>query len=192
MARTKEFDESEALDRALDLFWKDGFRAASLSRILEVMGIGKGSFYATFESKERLFRRALDRYIAERFRVFEDLCEGKGPREAIEAQFEMIASECRGQDRDRGCLVLNTALEVAPEDESIAHVVRGTLKRHEAFLATLVEAGRKSGEVAEGAPADEVARALMAQIIAMRAYARSGMPRTAIDSFRRSALALLD
>lgn len=191
MARTKQFDEDEALDRALELFWRDGFRAASLSRLLEAMGIGKGSFYATFESKEQVFRRALDRYVSERFAAFEAIAAERGPRAALEEQFALIVAECQGKNRDRGCLVLNTALELAPEDEGIAKVIRSSLRRHEAMMADLIEAGRRQGDVrGEGTPG-ELARALMGQIIAMRAYARSGMPRAAIESFHRTALGLL-
>ncbi|MHA3700826.1 TetR/AcrR family transcriptional regulator [Jatrophihabitans sp. YIM 134969] len=60
--RPREFDLDEALDRAVDVFWRQGYEATSLTDLTEAMGIGKPSLYAAFGNKEQLFGRALERY----------------------------------------------------------------------------------------------------------------------------------
>ena len=60
--RPREFDADEALDRALEIFWRKGYEGASLAELTEAMGINRPSLYAAFGNKEALFRRALDRY----------------------------------------------------------------------------------------------------------------------------------
>jgi AcrR family transcriptional regulator len=60
--RPREFDCDEALDRALEVFWRKGYEGASLAELTEAMGINRPSLYAAFGNKEALFRRALDRY----------------------------------------------------------------------------------------------------------------------------------
>lgn len=60
--RPRGFDADEALDRALLVFWEQGYEGASLATLTEAMGISTASMYATFGNKEQLFRKALERY----------------------------------------------------------------------------------------------------------------------------------
>ena len=62
MARTKEFDRIEVLDRATDLFWEKGYESTSMQDLVETMGIGRASLYDTFGSKQELFAEVLERY----------------------------------------------------------------------------------------------------------------------------------
>ena len=62
MARQKEFDREEALDRAMAAFWSKGYAATSIEDLVAHMGIQRGSLYGTFGDKRRLFLAALDRY----------------------------------------------------------------------------------------------------------------------------------
>jgi len=62
VARTKEFDPDSALRAAMDLFWRKGYEATSMQDLVDGLGIGRGSIYATFGSKHELYLRALDRY----------------------------------------------------------------------------------------------------------------------------------
>ena len=63
MARHKEFDPDVALDRALELFWERGYEATSMADLVDHLGIGRASLYATFGSKHELYLKALDRYL---------------------------------------------------------------------------------------------------------------------------------
>ncbi len=62
MARTKEFDPDAALQSALELFWRRGYEATSVADLVEHLGIGRASIYATFGNKHELYLKALDRY----------------------------------------------------------------------------------------------------------------------------------
>ncbi len=62
MPRVKEFDPDQALDRAMELFWRKGYEATSVQDLVEHMGINRFSLYDTFGSKHELFMAALDRY----------------------------------------------------------------------------------------------------------------------------------
>src|SRR5437588_13033177 len=61
--RPRAFDRDAALDRALGLFWTQGFEGTSIADLTEALDINPPSLYAAFGSKEELFREALDRYI---------------------------------------------------------------------------------------------------------------------------------
>ena len=62
--RPRDFDLDEALDRAMRLFWRNGYLGTSISDLTEAMGISRASLYAAFGSKEKLYKKALDRYGA--------------------------------------------------------------------------------------------------------------------------------
>ena len=66
MGRPREFDVEQALDQALEVFWRNGYEGASISELTQAMGISPPSLYAAFGNKEGLFRKTLDRYIAKR------------------------------------------------------------------------------------------------------------------------------
>jgi TetR/AcrR family transcriptional repressor of nem operon len=63
MPRVPEFDRSDVLDRALDLFWSNGYEATSISKLLEVMSLNRGSLYSTFHDKRGLFREIMAHYV---------------------------------------------------------------------------------------------------------------------------------
>ena len=60
--RPRAFDIDEALEQALQVFWRKGYLGTSLTDLTEAMGINRPSLYATFGNKEALFRKVLDRY----------------------------------------------------------------------------------------------------------------------------------
>ncbi len=62
MARPREFNEEKALDRAMRVFWTQGYEGTSLHDLLGAMGISKSSFYETFGSKRDLFMRSLEHF----------------------------------------------------------------------------------------------------------------------------------
>src|SRR5262252_1533238 len=61
--RPRAFDIDDALDRALEVFWRKGYEGASLPDLTKAMGINRPSLYAAFGNKEALFRRAIERYV---------------------------------------------------------------------------------------------------------------------------------
>ena len=92
MGRPKEFDEHEALMKAMRLFWVHGYKATSIQDLVDGMGIGRGSLYGTFGGKRSLFMRALRHYDQERAKqCYKDLSTSKPPRQAVLKPFESVA-----------------------------------------------------------------------------------------------------
>ena len=120
MARVLEFDRSKVLDKALVLFWRKGYQAASLSELLEAMNIGRGSFYATFGDKRSLFVECLDLFGKRTKEFLLRAREKEPPLDALRRFFEYTAAEQRGQRCEWGCMMINTVLELASVDDDLS------------------------------------------------------------------------
>jgi TetR/AcrR family transcriptional repressor of nem operon len=146
MARPREFDRDQALDRAVEVFWARGYERTSVEDLTESMGIQRGSLYAAFGDKHRLFLEALDRYEERFYRGMLELLDRAPAREAIESVFRRVVSECACASGGKGCLITNTAVALAEDDPETAARVRANLRRVEsAFEAALLRAEASGG-----------------------------------------------
>jgi TetR/AcrR family transcriptional repressor of nem operon len=187
----KQFDPRAALGAARDAFWEGGYEATSMSELLERMGIQKGSFYATFESKRAVLLESLRDYTREAQERFAALHQEASPRAALHRHLESLGEDACSAAGRRGCFAINAALELAPRDPEVRAIVRRALDAHERHYRTLLEAARSHGELPADLDPVATARALMTLVIGMRALARVGVPRAVIESARASALALV-
>jgi len=151
VGRPKEFDEEEALKRAMEVFWSHGYEATSVQDLLDAMGINRGSLYGTFGDKHALFTAAIDHYGRTVTRGIEDSLDGSGsPLGNIRKLLGRMAV-LAADDKCRGCLATNTVIELAPHDPKVAEAVKSLLLRVEkAFQRALeraVECGELSGDV---------------------------------------------
>src|ERR1051325_10236665 len=121
MGRPREFDREKALDRAMQLFWCKGYEATSVQDLLNVMGINRGSFYDTFGDKRSLFLASIDRYN-ETFlaKLRAELNAPGSAKRAIVRTIEELASRAASDAQRRGCLMTNSAVELAPHDAEAA------------------------------------------------------------------------
>jgi TetR/AcrR family transcriptional regulator, transcriptional repressor for nem operon len=191
MARAREFDNAVVLDAATDCFWRQGYAATSVRDLGEAMGLVPASLYNAFGSKHALFALCLDRYLDRNMRErIERLEATQAPRAAIEAFLNEIVA--RSLADPRGCLLVNSALEVAPHDAMIASVIAARLDELEAFFHRCVLAGQRDGSVAAAPCARDVARLLMTTVMGLRVLARSKPEPALLRGAARQALALLD
>ena len=192
MARTKEFEPERALTRAMDLFWRRGYEATSVHDLLEEMGIGRGSMYDTFGDKRALFLAALDRFEETRVSRADEILEGSASAvEGIRRLFETTIEGLVSYEPRRGCLLANTAVELAPHDEQVAGRISRYVRRTEdAFERALVR-GRATGEIPADKDPKALARFLVSTLHGVRVLARAGVDRAVLDDSVRTALEVL-
>jgi TetR/AcrR family transcriptional repressor of nem operon len=192
MARPREFDEDAALDAAVRCFWLHGYEATSVRDLATSMGITGASLYNAFGDKRSLHQMAFDRYvdrsIADRIRR----CETLAPRAAIDAFFGEILTRSLGDPECKGCMLVNTALDVTPNDPELRAAVAGVLVRIEMFFLGRVRAGQFDGSIAGALPANDLARHLLGALMGVRVLARVRPERDLLEGIVRSATALLD
>jgi TetR/AcrR family transcriptional repressor of nem operon len=193
MARVKAFDEQRAIDAAVDCFWARGYEATSVRDLADSMGIGGTSLYNAYGDKRALFARSLERYANRSMRErIARLEASHRPKQAIRAFVaEIVDRSLKDPDR-KGCLLINSALDVAPHDTEIGAVVAGYLDEIRAFFRRNVEAARKAGQIPKRIDADQIADHLLGVVAGIRVLARTGARRKALEAVARPALALLD
>ena len=183
MARTKEFEPEKALKRATDLFWARGYEATSVQDLLDCMGIGRGSLYGTFGDKRALFLAALDRYEEARFSsMAAALDDAPGSaREAVVEVVERTVATLAGDERRRGCLIANSAVELAPHDAEVGRRISGHLRRTEDLLHRVLVRAQASGEVSPDRAPRALARFLVNNLQGLRVMARAGATKEVMD-----------
>lgn len=191
MARTKEFDQEQALDAAMHLFWERGYEATSIQELVDATGVQRQSLYDTFGSKHEMFLQSLLRYQMLEGRQVRDLTKRhpKGGLPLIRAIFESCASHtvCDA----RGCFVVNCAAELGSSDESVAKTVRiGRDGMEELFARCLVQA-RNAHELKSSSSESALAQFLVNAFFGLRIMAKTRPTKAMIDNVVSVTLAAL-
>lgn len=150
MARSLEFNRSAALDKALVLFWRKGYQAASLSDLLRAMAISRSSFYATFGDKRSLYLECLGVFGKRTKDVLLRARNDNTPLDALRSFFEYTATGQPGQRSAWGCMMVNTVLELAGVDDDLSARASSLLAEMQAeFEKYLRDAGLAPERAAE-------------------------------------------
>lgn len=145
MGRSKEFDESVVLQKAMKLFWEQGYEKTSMNDLVEHMGIHRRSLYDTFGDKHTLFLRAVDYYqelIKREIQI--KIAHTKTSKQAIQLVFESVIEGYN--DSPRGCLMVNSATEMALYDKEVEERVEKAFMEAEEMLIDIVRKGQETGE----------------------------------------------
>ncbi|MEV2219850.1 TetR/AcrR family transcriptional regulator [Nocardia vinacea] len=124
MGRPRQFDESNLLDAATELFWSKGFDETSVEDVSRATGVGNGSIYAAYGNKRGLFLTAFERYCERRARfVREVVTSAPGtPRAAVRALFRAVIDDCAAHPDRRGCLMINSIAQLGTRIPEVATI----------------------------------------------------------------------
>jgi len=142
MARPREFDPDAALEGALDIFWRQGFKATNLPELLSAMGLSRGSFYKAFSDKEHVYLMALDRYDTQVVGATVAHLAATNAPTAWEGLSFLFEAEDLGR---RGCFICNAMVELAPDHPEVAlKTARMAERLRAAIAAFLVRHGKRA------------------------------------------------
>lgn len=121
MPRLREFDEQIVLERAMLLFWAQGYETTSMRDLQAAMGISSSSLYETFGDKRSIFLAALARYCAiEQARICQMAADAPDPRSFIEMLFLSLDHVLETGAGEHGSLAFNTMVEFGTRDPDVA------------------------------------------------------------------------
>jgi TetR/AcrR family transcriptional repressor of nem operon len=193
LARPREFEEEEVLDAAIECFWRRGLEATSGRDLAEATGVNQPSLYNAFGDKRELFARALERYATRSMRERIERLERKyPPKDAIQTFFRELVSRTLADPDHRGCLIVNSALEVAPHDAELRAVIASYLGEIEGFFRRNLERLSESSELSSSLDPKDAARLFLGVLLGVRVAARAKPDRALLEGMIRPALALLE
>ncbi len=141
IGRPREFDSDAVLDAAVNLFRQKGYGATSVSDIVEHTGLSKSSLYGAFGSKDALYEKALERYLAGHCETVEDaLLNGSRGLADIDDFFFEVETQVEQQEI-QGCLAVNTATELRTTEPAIVQLgIHHREAMRQGFVAALERA----------------------------------------------------
>lgn len=170
----KQYDETEVIEKAMRAFWAHGYTGTSVADLIAATGINRGSLYSAFDGKRRLFLTALRHYDKLHRRDFLARIELEhAPKDAIIEVFTLAAALRGNGTTPAGCLLVNTAIELAPHDEEVAGLVQSSFDDVEDFFKRMVERAKRERTVPQSLSASPAAKALLGLFLGLRVLARS-------------------
>ncbi len=184
MPRPRLFDEEEVLERAMRTFWAKGYRDTSVEDLVAATGVRAGSLYNAFPGgKHALFLAALERYsrLVVPVKLGELAGDAAGVPE-IRAYFDGLVADLTTREGRAGCLMVNSAVELANDDSDVARAVTAHMRRLE---RNATRALRNAG-----VPDPEArARLLVATAFGLMVVGKTGASEEVLTAIVDSALA---
>jgi len=176
MARPVEFDESKVLANAMEQFWKEGYEASSVQKLLDCTGINRGTLYNSFGDKDTFFKSCIDQYNANMANYINASLKNDklGAWDAINEYFEQAVLSLSNKHRGMGCLLVNSLCESINYDKEMKKVVRASLAAIRKPLVLRLKEAQKKGKLKKGVSVESAADILMNMLHGLRVNARDG------------------
>jgi AcrR family transcriptional regulator len=186
--RPRSFDRDQALDRAMQVFWRKGYEGASLSDLTKAMGINRPSLYAAFGDKEALFRKAVDRYVQAQESYLQQALNQPTARAVAErlllgAVEQMCAAHCPS-----GCLLVQGALATGETADSVRRELISRRKQLEGAIRRRLQRAKREDDLPTRSDPASLARYLATVNEGMAVQAAGGASRNELRRVAKLAL----
>ncbi len=193
MARPVEFEYDAVLANAMEQFWKEGYEASSVQKLLDVTGINRGTLYNSFGDKDTFFRLCVDRYNTIIKANIEATLGNKGMKalDAIQAYFDVSLLSLPNKQRNLGCLLVNSVCESINWDKDMQKLLRNSLAViRKGFLARAKEL-ENARLLQKGLKAELAADSLMNLLFGLQVQARNGKAPKQLAEMLAAGLAVI-
>jgi TetR/AcrR family transcriptional repressor of nem operon len=178
MARPVEFVYEDVLTNAMEQFWREGFEASSVQKLLDATSINRGTLYNSFGDKDTFFKSCLAQYGK---LIDKDLDaslnnDALAPWPAIEKYFDLAVISATTKRRSMGCLLVNSFCESINYDKDIQKLIKGYYGNIRKALLKRTKEAEKAGQLGKGVNAELAAEVLLNALSGLRVHSREGKP----------------
>lgn len=157
---SKQFDRDQTLDRAVQLFWEQGYEATSMQDLVNAMGINRASLYQTYGNKQQLYLASLERYSATILAHVSGLLNKPGtPLTNLHDLFVHVIEQSL-EGNMHGCFINNTAVELGPHDAKLAEKIRDIWVQFEHLFAARLQQAIEQQQLAADTDPQQLAQVL--------------------------------
>ncbi|SAL30504.1 TetR family transcriptional regulator [Caballeronia sordidicola] len=181
MGRHKQFDEDEALDAALSVFWQNGYEGTSFDDLTKATGVARPGLYAAFGNKEALFRKALDLYGAKYMGFMTEALNEPTSLRVVERILRGSAVLHTMNSAHPGCLGLNGALACSDDAEPIRRELIRRRAATQLALRRRLERAQREGDLPSSVSCATLASFVMAVSQGMAVQAKAGASKKTLD-----------
>jgi AcrR family transcriptional regulator len=187
--RPRGVDRAVALERAMELFWRQGYESTSISDLTRAMGINPPSLYATFGDKERLFLEAVEHYGCKAERSPESILqEAPSARAGVDQLLQSAARAFTDASHPPGCMVVSAATNCSASAAHVQAALAARRRRTEAGIRKCLERGMKAGELPARTDCAALAKFYTTVIEGMSIQARDGASRKSLLATAAAAM----
>lgn len=193
MARQREFDEKNVIEIATQLFWNKGYNAVSTQDLIDAFGISRSSMYGAYKDKRSLFILALQHYRETASQgMINVLNENKSFKETISQLLTQLIKDTISDNENKGCFIVNTAIELAPHDNEILAIIQENRKNIISALITSIEKGIESGQINSNQKPQSLANYFYNLINGLRVDAKIHKDKNNYEEIIEIAMSVLD
>jgi len=193
MARTKDFDETEVLAKAIKLFWQKGYNGTSMQDLVDTLGISRSSLYDTFGDKHQLYLRALQSYKQTETAKRDQILDGSLPAKvAIRQLMDLTILEMIRDKQHKGCFLINSAVETGPHDKDINAIICQNEQQLETAFYEVLKRGQSNGEISGKQDPRALARFLFNTITGIRVTGKSATDKAVFEDIVNLTMSVLD
>lgn len=172
--RPRVFDQDEALDKAMQIFWNRGYEGASIAELTKTLGINKPSLYSAFGNKQALFKKALSRYAAGPVSFARDVINEPTARKVAESFLYKAAEFLAEPSHPKGCMIVQGALSSGESADLVKDILINYRNSYENLLAERFEKAKIDGDLPSDADPKALAKYLATMHQGMSVQATSG------------------
>lgn len=193
MARPKSFNQQEVLDKALNLFWEQGYNATSIQDLVDHLGINRASIYDTWGDKRGLYLETLKAYRKKgAFHFLERLRSNQSSKEIIRNFLKDVTVEALADTCNKGCFLSNSASELANSDQTVFELFSDNNANMEAVLTELVREGQENGSITNTDAPEALARFILNTAMGLRIMSKGRKSEKSLEEVVNVALSVLD
>ena len=193
MARTKQFDERQALVSAMLVFWEKGYDSTSIQDLEHAMGLNRTSIYNAFGNKRAIFNRVMSCYKESVMSaLFAELDGAPDIKEGIRRMLNGALDIHFDEDNPGGCLVVLSLLESGQHDEQAQASMQQTIQDLKRALQARLGKAKKSGELSKGLDVGSTATTIATTMAGMMVMGKANFSRAALKKTVNQVVSLLD